>query len=358
MIIFDNIIFSLQKAGGISVVWQNIIKNLLILTNDINFLENPNTDNIFRQELNIPSRLIIKQKLYPIVSQLIHPKINIDYPFIFHSSYFRTCNNPNAINITTVHDFIYEQGKPSFKQKIRIKLNYNAIKKSDAIICISENTKYDLLKFLPEIDKNKIHVIHNGVSEDYYRLIDKPYSEYKDFILFVGGRQSYKNFDYIVKSLVNTRYKLLICGKPLSEQEMKLLNDNIPNQYTSIRFPTNEELNKIYNSVYALVYPSSYEGFGIPILEAQRAGCPVIALNSSSIPEVIGSTPLLLNELSTKELINKLNLLDDEDIRIKIIENGISNSKRFSWEKTTQEYFNLYNKLIKARIRIQEKTLG
>ncbi|MBD5311279.1 MAG: glycosyltransferase family 4 protein [Bacteroides sp.] len=345
--LLDNIIFSLQKAGGISIVWQNLIKNLLPLTQDIEFIEYDTNFNIFRKDLEIPSSKIDAIKsFHPLFSQLRTPLIKNSDPFIFHSSYFRTCKNPKAINVTTVHDFIYEQGIPTLKQKIRIKLNYRAIRNSDAIVCVSENTKHDLLRFVPDVDIKKIHIIYNGVSEDYYTLPNIPYPEYKDYLLFIGGRQGYKNFNFVTHSIKHTSWKLLICGQNLSKQEKLLLESTLPNRYKILTFPSNKELNKIYNSVYALVYPSSYEGFGIPILEAQRASCPVIALNTSSIPEVIGSTPLLMQELTPEEFIIRLNYLNNQSVKKQVIAAGLENSKRFSWRKMAQEYFRLYNYLL------------
>lgn len=351
MIVLDNIIFNLQKAGGISVVWYNLIKNLLTYSDNTKYIEYPNSANIFRKDLSIPpSNILMKNYFNPMVSQFLHPKIHSSKPFIFHSSYFRTCSNPYAINVTTVHDFIYEQGKPNLKQKLRIKLNYKAIRKSDAIVCISENTKRDLFRFIPDVDPNKVYVIYNGVSEEYKPIDqEKKIPQYKDHILFVGGRQGYKNFDFVIKSLRDTPYKLVICGNSLTKEEMDLLDENLQGRYISIEFPSNEELNKIYNSVYALVYPSSYEGFGIPVLEAQRAGCPVIALNASSVPEVIGTTPLLMDEISENDLLSKLDLLKDEALRQNVIETGIANGQHFSWGKMSQEYFDLYNKLLEDR---------
>ncbi len=348
MIYLDNIIFSLQKAGGISVVWKNLIDNLP-KTNALYFIEYPNAyQNIFRQKISISSERIIRSKKFsPIFSQLKSPIIKTANRFIFHSSYYRTCDNPKAINVTTVHDFIYEQGKPTLKQKLRIYLNYRAIHKSDAVVCISENTKRDLFKFLPDINPKKVHVIYNGVSEDYFPLNQSSFPEYEEYILFVGGRQSYKNFDFVVKSISATNYKLLVCGSPLNESEIELVNKYLPNRYHQINFPSNEELNKIYNSVFALAYPSSYEGFGLPVLEAQRAGCPVIALNASSIPEIIGENGLLMPELTTSSFESLIADLENTDKRQTIIAAGIENTKNFSWKKMADEYLALYNKLLR-----------
>lgn len=351
MIYLDNIIFSLQRAGGISVVWQNLIENLLDFSTDIGFIEYQTaSDNIFRQKLDIDQRHIRMMKGFsPIFSQFKSPVVAAEEPFIFHSSYFRTCRNPHAINVTTVHDFIYEQGQPTLKQKLRIALNYKAIRKSDAIVCISENTKKDLFRFVPEIEPDKVHVIYNGVSEDYFRLPTIPYQEYSDCVMYVGGRQGYKNFDFVVRALKDTRYRLVICGSPLSDVEKALLEKNLSGRYLMVQFPSNQELNKIYNSVHCLAYTSSYEGFGLPVLEAQRAGCPVVALESSSIPEVIGDEALLMPELSEETFVSLLTKIEDPIQRQLVVDSGLKNSKLFSWQKMAEGYMELYNHLLNAK---------
>lgn len=352
-IVFDNLIFSLQKAGGISVVWGNLLSNCIGRAK-ISFIEYFGAENnLSRNVLNIPSVSIKYKSINPKLAELLTPKVlyNGNEPFIFHSSYFRICKHSKAINITTVHDFIYEQGKPTLKQKLRIALNYKAIRKSDAIVCISENSKRDLLKFIPDIDASKISVIYNGVSESYNKISKKPYPEYSNHILFVGGRQGYKNFRFIVEALSGTNYPLLICGKSLSNEEKTMLDSYLPKRYKFVSLPSNEELNKIYNSVYALVYPSSYEGFGIPILEAQRAQCPVIALNSSSIPEVAGNGAILLDSIEPSALIDALDKLSDTIFRSSLIKNGYINSKRFSWGKMANGYMALYEQLYNQRLK-------
>lgn len=349
-IIFDNIVFSLQKAGGISVVWQELISRFLKdKKNEISFLEyEMDKLNIFRQMLDIPQSMI--KKISPwcfAIERYCNPNIKSKVPFIFHSSYLRICNNKNAINITTIHDFTYEY---FYKNKrkgafIHIWQRNKAIKKSDAIVCISENTKKDLLKFIPNINPNKIHVIHNGVSNDYHVIDDKKL-ELNNTILFVGARGAYKNGKWFVDAISKTDYEVLFCGRPLNEKDKAYYDKKLGKRYKIISNISNQELNLIYNSVKCLVYPSSYEGFGIPILEAQKAGCPVIAYNCSSIPEVIGETPLLMNNLTEEELYSKIHMLNDDSLRKTIIENGLKNAMRFSWDYTYEQYRNLYKRLL------------
>lgn len=349
MVYFDNIIFSLQKAGGISVVWANLIRRISRMNEDSVFLEYEGADdNIFRVGMELPKdRIKVLRGFNKVLSQYLSPHIKSNQPFIFHSSYFRTSNNRNAINVTTVHDFIYEQNtRPTFRQKLRMMLNYRAIKRSDAIVCISDNTRKDLFKYVPDIDARKVSVIYNGVSEDYFPVTETPYPQYGNYILFVGGRQGYKNFEFVARALRQTDYKLLVCGASLSQSETEMLETHLKNRYVHIGFPSNTELNKIYNSVYALAYPSSYEGFGIPVLEAQRAGCPVVALASSSIPEIIGDNALLMSELSEKKFVDLLDKISDDNERVRVVNQGRINARRFSWDKMANAYMELYSSLL------------
>lgn len=351
MIVFDNIIFSLQKMGGISVVWKNLLERM-IRTEEYKCIEYPNSStNLCRQELNISDGHIIHRRYFnPIVSQLCKPKITAKDKFIFHSSYFRLCSNPKAINITTVHDFISEySSSPPIKQRIRNKINNYVIRHSDAIVCISKNTKRDLFKFIENIDGKKVYLIYNGVSEDYQALDSIPYPSYQDCVLFVGDRvASYKNFRLVVKSLSSLNYRLLICGKPLLQTEKEFLDATIPNKYMVSVFPSNIELNKIYNSAFCLAYPSSYEGFGIPVLEAQKSGCPVIALNASSIPEIIGDQSLLMSEPSINEFRNRVLSLGNMAFRNKMIVSGYLNAKKYSWDDMARQYKALYTMLLET----------
>lgn len=349
MLIFDNIIFSLQKHGGISVLWGELINYIQNKNINQKFIEYDNAlQNKIRCNLSIPSEnLQIKSSKLLNLKRYLNPHLNYSSPFIFHSSHYRISNYPNAINITTVHDFTYERYRKGLAKQVHIWQKYQAINKSDAIICISENTKKDLLYYLPHIDEKKIHIIYNGVS-DKYRVIKDKEEEYSDYLVFVGAREGYKNFNFIVESLKNTNERLLICGSQLSEQEIYFLNKNLsPERYENIIFPSSEKLNVILNSSKALVYPSLYEGFGIPIIEAQKAGCPVIAMNSSSIPEIIGNKSTLLNSNNSSELLEKLRLLSNYSIREEIIAEGLENSKRFSWSKMAKSYFDLYNSFIR-----------
>ena len=353
-VVIDNITFAMQKAGGNSVVWYEFINR--ILSNDListYFIEYYDYSNIFREHLLIPDNLILKRhstKWLPIQRYVDERVEGYQEPFIFHSSYYRLSSNPRAINVTTVHDFTYEYFKTGIRKYVHCKQKYRALRKAQYIICISENTKKDLIKFLPDIDIDKIRVVYNGVSDDYKITNESnidfiPFKK-NNYILFVGARASYKNFKFVVESLKGTSYNLVISGGELNDNELSNLQINMPNRWYYTGRVSNYKLNQLYNGAYALLYPSSYEGFGIPVLEAQKAGCPVIAYNSSSIPEVIGDSRLLLNELTSVELQSKLSLLEDTDFRNSVIQKGLKNAQRFTWEKTYKETITIYEEAL------------
>jgi mannosyltransferase len=361
MILFDNIIFSLQKAGGVSVVWHEMLKRIIEQKNiDCRFLEYENaSENIFRQQLHIPPDKIIalKKNTLLAVERYLNPRVALlQTPFLFHSSYYRTTPNRQAINITTVHDFTYEYYSGGIKQKIHCRQKYNAIRKADIIICISENTKRDLLKFLPDVNPKKIHIVYNGVSDDYFPITDNnahlcdslPFPQ-QSYLLFVGSRTAYKRFDFAVETAKKFHFNLIITGGgKLTEKETDFLRANIPeNSFKQLNNISNHQLNLLYNHAFCLIYPSEYEGFGIPVLEAQKAGCPVVAYNGSSIVEVVGDKTLLFDHFNPEDMTPKIDLLKNARLRQEIIDKGKENAQRFSWDKTYAELFHLYQNAFK-----------
>lgn len=354
-VLIDNIAYSIQKIGGISLVFYELSSRLI---NDsrykVEFIECEDADNNhYRRMLYIPREVIHKfsRRMMKFL-RYIDPKPGIMEPYIFHSSYYRTSRDKNAINVTTVHDFTYEvSGKNNFATRVHIWQKKKAVMNSDIVVCISENTKRDLLHYYKGVDENRIFVVYNGVSDEYMPLdnIDEKGLPFKrgTYCIYVGVRRKYKNYNLAIDSLANTEYNIVLVGSPLSEDEKAYLDATIgANRYVCLSNVSNERLNQLYNGAFCLLYLSAYEGFGIPCVEAQKAGCPVIAYNASSIPEVICDKNLLCRQLSVGEVHKKMFLLTQHEYRKQVVTNGIEFAKQFSWDRCYRELTDLYDKAL------------
>lgn len=347
---YDNIIYSLQKAGGISIYWTELIKRI-VKKDNVSFYESQNS-NIFRKEIVI----VTKEESginFNILRYLPFIK-KLPSKSIFHSSYYRVALQKDVVNITTVHDFTYEYFRSGLAKYIHVWQKGFAIKKSDGIICVSENTKKDLIKFYPMIDESKIKVIYNGVGDEFINLenpkeyLTDEFERLKDkkYILYIGDRSSYKNFDIAVEVLkkLNDYSLVVVGGKDFSTTELENMVD-IKDRVYHFRGIGGDKLNTLYNNAFCLLYPSSYEGFGIPISEAMKARCPVVSTNISSIPEVAGDAGLLVDEIKVENFIDEIMKLEDSEFRIELINKGLNQSKKFSWDRCFDETYSFYQEV-------------
>ncbi|WHF53046.1 glycosyltransferase family 1 protein [Chryseobacterium gotjawalense] len=356
-IIFDNIIFSLQRSGGGSVYWNELIKRFIISKENCIFFDHGNNSlNFFRNELQL--KIVKKETAFNLKIRRYLPFTKkISNKTIFHSSYYRYSNSKYAINVTTIHDLTAEKFRSGLARWINLQQKKQAVRKSKGIICISENTKKDLLHYIPEASTKEIRVIYNGVSDDYFKIDNDFDISLKDrrfkalqngkYVLYVGHRSHYKNFDIAVKGMQECikDYQFVIVGEPLSSTENSLVEKYLGSGYTVLSGLKNSKLNLLYNKAFALLYPSSYEGFGIPILEAMKTHCPVIANHSSSIPEVAGDAAILIGDIAPEKIGKAIKHLEEHDFRQELIKKGILQSAKFSWDKTSEEYLNFYKDL-------------
>jgi glycosyltransferase involved in cell wall biosynthesis len=370
-IYFDNIVFDLQKAGGISVYFYEIIKRVLDAGYDLKFIEQgASSDNIFRKKLPIPDDRIIREKYIPVKLRRYLPiQVPIGSNSIIHSSYYRISAQEDIVKIVSVYDFSYEHFRQGLARFVHRLQKESAINNADGIICISENTKNDLLQFHGKIAADKIRVIHLAASNAFHRFKDQEESELLNavsdhiikhkYILFVGFRKHYKNFSIAVEVLKKLNsYKLVIVGGGLlSKDELIMLDNELPGRYIYLGNIGINELNILYNCAFCLLYPSSYEGFGIPILEAMQAGCPAVTTDRSSIPEVCGTAGLMVNRIDSSEFTKKIIELENISFRRKIVEAGLKQSHKFSWDKVFNETIEFYKEVYERKTgrRFQQK---
>lgn len=352
----DNIIYFLQNFGGISVYWNELSKRIKLKPNiELKFIELINHPNKFKERVAVDKTNILYDRKLPInlLRYLPIGKKIVQDNSILHSSYFRFSRNKNVKNIVTIYDFTYELYIRGVSSKIHQFQKNLAIKNASGIICISESTKKDLISFYPDIDSKIIRVIYLAASDSYHpinniNILETRFASLKDkkILSFVGKRIKYKNFSLavsILKNLPKEYHLVIIGGGDLNNEEIEMLSC-IEDRFTHFKNVISEELNILYNISFCYLYPSEYEGFGIPVLEAMQAGCPVLCQNISSIPEVYGKVDnLVMNANSLTKCCENILKLEETTYRKKVIEQGILNAKNFSWDKTFNETFDFYN---------------
>jgi mannosyltransferase len=194
------------------------------------------------------------------------------------------------------------------------------------------------------VETSKLHVIHLGVDTgSFYPEPSLASQANQQTVLFVGQRGGYKRFDLAVEAIcASPRLSLGVVGPKLSDAERSLLQERLCSRWREFGPVSNFELHKLYSTAFAFIYPSDYEGFGLPILEAMACGCPVVASNLSSLPEVGGQAALYAANQSGESYAAVLSALDDVAKREVAVSAGIERTKHFDWSLTLQKIQAVY----------------
>jgi len=361
-ILYDGYIYKVQKAGGISRYFNNIIKRLpesftpmLSTVNSQNNIELPHHNNLKLLNYNYfrPYRIstILEKQFFNLNYQL--KEYDIIHPTYYTLLSDRSVSSIKKPKIITIHDMIYELFENKIdNSKTHIAWKKDAVYAADAIICVSNNTKKDLLNFYPSVE-SKISVIYEGSeleAGDSYG--DEAVPEYTYFI-YVGGRTFYKNFIFLIKAfselVKRNRYiRLCVVGPPFTKEELKLFVDlKLMDFILYYGYVTSNHLAKLYRCSVGLVYPSLYEGFGLPPLEAMACGAPVITSNCSSMPEITGDSAILIDPNSLDELIDAMLSISQEKVeREIIIKKGLQRADLFNWSHNVDKVVKLYNSFL------------
>lgn len=349
-IVLDNIIFSLQTCGGISGMFSRLVSGLQRAPGvELFAIERDDaTRNIFRQQIDIAASQIIRATgplrldRYTPVSPSLIP---FDEPFIFHSSYYRYCRHPKAIGVTTLHDFTYEVMRlygwlPTL---VHSRQKNQALRHSRAVACVSHATLSDFRRLLPSTPGQIVEVIPNAPLCTP-RPEAAPSTRRNRDVLFVGARAYNKNFSLLVDALVDTDWRLVLCSSTLTPDELSRLERKLqPGQWEIHVFPDDDALSRIYSRSHCLVYPSSYEGFGIPIIEAQEHGLPVVTGPCPASVEIGGGAAIVMDDYTPEALRTALQRLRDPQVCTTLAEQGRANAARYRWDEIVAAYLRLYS---------------
>jgi glycosyltransferase involved in cell wall biosynthesis len=351
-----------KQSGGISRYFDNLISRLpedfypILTTGRDREGSHPHHDNlqIHRYELKFRPRRVnfwLRKKYFQFITNGI--KSHIAHPTYYSLLTGRYVSDYKCPVVITVYDMIYEIFADSIDSNGQMaEIKKKAIFSAQSILCISESTKNDLLDRYPSLEERvTVTPLATELSEQSinqaFHVPSRPY------YIYVGGRGGYKNFERLLIAFTKVITKfpdLLICvvGDSFNNEENKRIAElNLINHIKHYGAVRDGQLAKLYNASIALVYPSLYEGFGIPPLEAMACGTAIIASNISSIPEVVGNAGMLFDPTSTDELVDHLLLLaENSSKREFLINQGKQQVQKFSWEKTTMQTVNVYKSLI------------
>lgn len=279
---------------------------------------------------------------------------------VFHPTYFDNYfmdyigDKPFVL---TVHDLIY-QVFPEIHLHHPLDKNKKMIDRADRIITVSESTKKDLINIY-NVDERKVDVIYlansledssSNISEEFKKKIPKRY------LLYVGGRWDYKNFLFFAQmfsSLLISEpdLKIICTGSPFNSSEKYLFNklgiqDSVYNTFVS-----DEELTFLYKNAIAFIFPSLYEGFGLPVLESFSCGCPAVISNSSSLSEIGEDAAIYFEPKDPGSMLHALeSVVKNAELREEKIAKGYEKLKKYSWGKTAMQTKQVYEKTLSLRV--------
>lgn len=365
-ILYDHQTFTLQKYGGISRYFYELISEFykmenietavsLVVSNN-HYISDKKFVNYFDILPNLQFRG--KHRLFNLVNKpntiikLKQQNFDIFHPTYYDPYFLKYIGN--KLFVLTVHDMIHEKFSEMFPPKDKTTERKKLlVAKATKIIAVSESTKKDLVELFGT-NESKIEVIYHGNSMRPKPDIKINFHIPKKYLLFVGNRGLYKNFDRFIKSIYDilkqNKELFVLCagGGNFNRGENQLFRElGISNQILQYNVD-DSSLAYFYQNALAFIFPSLYEGFGIPILESFACGCPVLCSNVSSLPEVAGDAACYFDPYSEESIRNAvLKLLDNKHYRENLIKKGYEQLKRFSWEKTAEKTKKLYESILR-----------
>lgn len=364
---FDSQIFSSQRFGGISRYFSELANHLTACGQErVSCLINsPVHINGYLMHSNKELKIIGASVpaiprtggIYRGINRLISPIVfRLCKPDIVHETYYspKSLTPPSCKSVVTVYDMIHELYPECFLAHDRTtEYKKKAVNRADHVICISENTQKDLIRLFG-VAPEKTTVVHLGFALTQCGQAALP-SQNHPFLLYVGSRRGYKNFERLLAAYAShpelrDNFDLVAFGGgAFKARELEIIR-SLKLSSSHVRQMSGDDgvLSALYGQAAMFVYPSLYEGFGIPPLEAMSFNCPVACSNTSSIPEVVGNAAIQFDPLDSDSIANALIILaSDSALRAKLIDRGRDRVARFSWEQCAKQTLDVYRALLK-----------
>ncbi|MEW6102605.1 MAG: glycosyltransferase family 1 protein [bacterium] len=262
----------------------------------------------------------------------------------------------NKKQVITIHDVLplkYPEIYPRMKYYFRYVLPI-LLRSSSTIICVSSNTKNDIIEYYKIKDK-PIYVVHNGINLQRFYPRKEKRIIYEKYLFYLGDMRPYKNLEMAIRAFVILGLKdikFIIGGRKDSKfypKIEKMVNDlSLNDRVIFLDYVPSDLLPYLYSEASAFLFPSFYEGFGFPPLEAMACGCPVIVSNAASLPEVCGDAAYYVDPYNPEDIAKGIyKVLTDKDLQNSLRQKGLQRAKMFSWEKTAGEILNVFGDILR-----------
>ena len=359
-ILYDNQMFTFQRFGGVTRYFADLIYNLpaeeFIADVPMKYCENHYVTETYGhkyKKISFPDNYRLRRLIYSCANNNISKSAvkNSDYD-IFHPTYFspyflKTIKKRQKPFVLTVHDMTFERYPQDVLIYDRtIPNKKRLIAEADHIIAVSENTKRDIVEILGT-DPTRISVVHHG-----YRPVTTIAPQlFDNYVLYVGERKGYKNFLPWLSAILplfklDPELKIVCTGSPFTAAELKLFAKwNISDRLRHIA-ANDAQMASLYRYARCFVFPSHYEGFGIPILEAFYSGCPICLSNASCFPEVAGDAAIYFNPNDAQSMHDTLKeLLTSTALCEELRQKGAQRSREYSLERMVEQTCEVYRKM-------------
>lgn len=342
----------------------HLLKNLYLLDQKNHYfiyLKNPPATDFPQPRSNWHYKILRPKKLWTKIALSFHLLFNPEKLDLFFSPGHYLPSFSSVKLIPTIHDIGYLQYQDQFTKKDLYQLinwTKSSLKIAHHIVAVSQFTKNELIKTY-HLPPQKISIIYNGISlpkkvspKEKKETLAK-FKINKNYFLAVGTLKPNKNYSFLIKSFAkflkkHPQYQLVIAGKKgwLFTDIAKTIDKlKLDSQVIFTDYVSETEKNALYQQAMALVLPSTYEGFGIPAIEAQIQKCPVIASSIAPLKEVLKNTALLINPYKENTLISAFKKILNKQTRNRLAKIGFNNASRFTWKNSARDLISLFNQV-------------